>query len=195
MIEIELPTPCSTFIKLFQILVLQRFYHQQSQHRDKSERNRATIDSTNPFLSHIPKYQFESSSPSGATSESSHHDYLPPNISNTPPSYNSNIPTYQPQSNQNSHKNPFTYNNSNNRKISSSPQNVYNQHGGGNSGYGNQDVYSNNLYGRTTSKMDAKSNADRSLVNGKSDSGKEDQGKLHLNFLVSFCSSIVLFCK
>lgn len=132
------------------------------------------MDSTNPFLSHIPKYQFEaSSSPSGSTYESS--DYPPPpNMSNASPSYNSNIPTYQqPQSNQNSQKNLFTYNNSNNRKISSSPQNVYNEHGGSNSGYGNQDVYSNNLYGRTMSK----SNADKCLVNGKSESGaKDDQG-------------------
>lgn len=153
----------------FSFVVLQRFYHQQSQHRDKSERNRPAIDSTNPFLSHIPKYQFETSS----------DDYLPPSLSNTPPSYNSNIPTYQPQTNQNSQKIPFAYTNSNNRKISSSPQNVYNEHGGSNSGYGNQDVYSNNLYGRTMSKMDGKSNAEKSLVNGKSDSGKEDQGKWH----------------
>lgn len=102
------------------------------------------------------------------------------NISNTPPSYHTNIPTYQPQSNQNSNKNPFTYNNSNNRKISSSPQNVYNEHGGSNSGYGNQDVYSNNLYGRTMSKSDAKNNAEKSVVNGKSDSGtRDEQGKWH----------------
>lgn len=164
-------------------VVLQRFYHQQSQHRDKSERNRPKIDSTNPFLSHIPKYQFETSSspPSGSTYESS-NDYPISNLStsNTPPSYNSNIPIYQPQSNQNSPKNPFIFSNSNNRKISSSPQNVYNEHGGSNSGYGNQDVYSNNLYGRTMSKTEAKSNAEKSVTNGKHDSNtKEEQGKWH----------------
>ncbi|XP_037036933.1 dual specificity mitogen-activated protein kinase kinase hemipterous-like isoform X1 [Bradysia coprophila] len=147
-------------------IVLQRFYHQQSQHRDKSERNRP-VDSTNPFLSHIPKYQFDKSfDPT--------HEYLQP--PNTPPSCNSYIPTYQPQSNQNGQKNPFTYTNSNNRKISSKPQNVYNEHGGSNSGYGNQDVYSNNLYGRTMSKMDGKPNAEKNVVNGKSESSKEDQG-------------------
>lgn len=162
-------------LRLCPFAVLQRFYHQQSQHRDKSERNRPTMDSTNPFLSHIPKYQFEtlSSSPSGSTYECS--DYQPP--TNTLPSYNSNIPTYQPQSNQNSQKNPFIYSNSNNRKISSTPQNVYNEHGGSNSGYGNQDVYSNNLYGRTMSQIEARSSAEKSLVNGKNEpGGKEDQG-------------------
>lgn len=157
----------AVFFTLFHSTVLQRFYHQQSQHRDKSERNRP-IDSTNPFLSHIPKYQFDKSLESS-------NDYLP--SANTLPSYNSNIPTYQPQSNQNGQRNPFTYTNSNNRKISSTPPNVYSEHGGGNSGYGNQDVYSNNLYGRTMSKVDGKSNAEKNLVNGKSDSSREDQGK------------------
>lgn len=38
-------------------------------------------------------------------------------------------------------------------------------------------MYSNNLYGRTMSKMDGKSNAEKSAVNGKSESSKDDQGK------------------
>lgn len=55
--------------------------------------------------------------------------------------------------------------------------------GGSNSGYGSQDVYSNNLYGRTMSKHDGKSNAEKSMVNGKSDS---DQGKWHSISLEKF---------
>ncbi|KAJ6636226.1 Dual specificity mitogen-activated protein kinase kinase hemipterous [Pseudolycoriella hygida] len=168
-IPIAEQTQCTRPLGNTSPIVLQRFYHQQSQHRDKSERDRPTIDNTNPFLSHIPKYQFETLS----SSPSSSNECQSPNISHTPPSYSSNIPTYQPQTNQNSQKNPFVYINSNHRKISSSPQNVYSELGGNNSGYGNQDVYSNNLYGRTMSKIDGKSTA----VNGKNDSvTKEDQG-------------------
>lgn len=37
--------------------VLQRFYHQQNQLRDKQERRNQETDETDPFFSHIPKYR------------------------------------------------------------------------------------------------------------------------------------------
>lgn len=225
-------------------VVLQRFYHQQSQLRDKMDnrRTKQTIDPTNPFLSHIPKYQHQYSSspppqmpantttynPQTTQSSTQQPQSLPdtinkidnrynspsPNIlsNNFEPNYTSNIPIYH--NSQNHHhpttvasgaattitsatakhcpKSPFNFTNSNNRKISSAsppPPNVYIERGSNSSGYGNQNVYSNNLYGRTMTQHHQKqqflqqcSKEEIDLINGSTTSGsrdtsREDQGK------------------
>lgn len=152
-------------------------------------------DISNPFLSHIPKYQHQYSSPptnyipttitqqTAAPSSSTpppHHNIIDqqhfPSLNKYEPNYTSNIPIYhnnqqQQQQQQyhtqqyqpppsplaNSPKNQFMFNHTTNTRNTSSPPpvqssaapNVYIDRGTGSSGYGNQNVYSNQMYGRT----------------------------------------------
>lgn len=161
---------------------------------DRKSKPIASSETTNPFFSNIPKYQYSSSPstnyiPTTITAAPSPpippphtiDQYPSPNVTNKyEPNYTSNIPIYHNNQHHhsttqhyqapssplaNSPKNQFMFSNiTNNRKpinttLSSSPPppgavtstvpNVYIDRGTSSSGYGNQNVYSNQMYGRT----------------------------------------------
>lgn len=185
-------------------LVLQRFYHQQNQlrekEREKQQQKREMNTSTNPFVnSYIPKYHPANQIPSQLNNQTTSQQHISDELAqstrkystsptlhhsqqigshgteslhqqqqehNCSPSSNfhSNIPVYNSQNLASSPKQFYTTTttvvNSTSKKFMSPPQtptNTYGGHSGGtSSGYGTQNVYSNNLYGRTTTKNASK---------------------------------------
>lgn len=95
---------------MFSFLVLQRFYHQQNQLRDKQERRNKEADDPDPFFSNIPKYrQPYSSSPPVQT-----YQYIPVHPAaqrQQPPTYHQPLysvsPPIQIDQTPPLHNNPF----------------------------------------------------------------------------------------